>query len=91
MTNILRYATGQCDLGPFVIAMSEHGLAMVEPGTLTASDVAARFPEAEIIEDPLALRATIATIAARIEDPQAPCDLALDLRGSELGSKGGRR
>lgn len=82
MTNILRYAAGQSVLGPFVVALSERGLAMVELGAMTASDVAARFPEAEIIEDPAALRATIDMIAARIEDPRAPCDLALDLRGS---------
>jgi AraC family transcriptional regulator of adaptative response/methylated-DNA-[protein]-cysteine methyltransferase len=82
MTNILRYASGQSALGPFVVALSERGLAMVELGTLTASDVAARFPEAETIEDPAALRDAIGTIAARIEDPRAPCDLALDLRGS---------
>lgn len=82
MTNILRYASGQCDLGPFVIAMSERGLALVEFGTPAAIDLQARFPEAEIIEDPAALHDAIGSIAARIEDPRTPCDIALDLRGS---------
>lgn len=84
MTTILRYATGQCTLGPFVAALSERGLAVVELGaaTVSAADLAARFPEAELVEDALALQPTIDTIANRIDDPQAPCDLALDLRGS---------
>jgi AraC family transcriptional regulator of adaptative response/methylated-DNA-[protein]-cysteine methyltransferase len=82
MTNILRYATGQSVLGPFVVALSERGLAMVEFGAMTEADLAARFPETEIVADPAALRATIDMIAARIEDPRTPCDLALDLRGS---------
>ena len=84
MTNVIRYGTGQSVLGPFVVALSERGLAMVEFDALTESDLAARFSEAETIEDPAALQTTIATIAARIEDPWAPCDLALDLQGSEF-------
>lgn len=82
MTTILRYATGQSTLGPFVAALSERGLAMVELGAMTEADIAARFPEAEIVEDQSALQPTIDIIAARLEDPQAPCDLALDLQGS---------
>lgn len=86
MTTIVRYASGQSPLGPFVAVLSERGLALVELGatTVAASDLAARFPEAETVEDPAALQDTIGTIAARLEDPWAPCDLALDLRGSEF-------
>lgn len=82
MTNVIRYGTGQSILGTFVVALSGRGLAMVEFGTLTASDLAARFPEAETIEESAALQTVIAMIAAHIEDPWAPCDLALDLQGS---------
>ena len=84
MTTILRYATGQSTLGPFVAALSERGLAVVALGatTVAASDLAARFPDAAIVEDAAALQATIGTISNRIEDPRAPCDFVLDLRGS---------
>ena len=82
MTNVVRYATGQSALGPFVAALSQRGLAMVELGTMTASDLAARFPEAETVEDPSVLRDVIVTIAARLDDPWAPFDVALDLQGS---------
>lgn len=84
MTNVIRYGTGESVLGPFVVALSERGLALVEFGTLTALDLAARFPDAETIEGSAALQTTVATIAARVEDPWAPCDLALDLRGCEF-------
>lgn len=82
MTNIVRYGTGQSALGPFVVARSERGLAMVEFGTFSAADIQARFPEAEIAEDTVALQETTRTVARLIDDPGAGCDLALDLQGA---------
>ena len=82
MKNVIRCATGRSVLGPFVVALSERGLALVEFGTLTASDLAVRLPEVEAIEETADLQATVAVIGARIEDPWASCDLALDLQGS---------
>jgi AraC family transcriptional regulator of adaptative response/methylated-DNA-[protein]-cysteine methyltransferase len=84
MTNIVCYATGQSVLGSFVAALSEHGLALVEFGAMTASNLAARFPEAETVEDAAALRTTIDAIAATIDNPSVPCDLAIDLRGADF-------
>jgi AraC family transcriptional regulator of adaptative response/methylated-DNA-[protein]-cysteine methyltransferase len=84
MTNIVRYGTGQSALGPFVVALSERGLAMVEFGTFRAVDIQARFPEADIAEDAAALHETIGAVARLIDDPGSDCDLALDLQGSDF-------
>lgn len=81
MTNIVRYALGQSALGPFVAALSERGLALVEFG---AAIPVAHFPEAELVEDTDGLRQVIETIARLIDDPSTGCDLELDLRGAEF-------
>lgn len=84
MTYVIRYGTAESVLGPVVVALSERGLALVEFGALAASDLAVCFPEAEVIDESAALQATVTMIAAHIEEPWAPCNLALDLRGSDF-------
>lgn len=82
MTNTIRYAVGQSSLGPFVAALSERGLAMVEFGEMTDADLKARFPQAEIVSDPAALEETLGRLGELIEHPEKDGDLALDLSGS---------
>jgi AraC family transcriptional regulator of adaptative response/methylated-DNA-[protein]-cysteine methyltransferase len=79
MADTIRYATGQSSLGPFVAALSERGLALVEFGE---PDLGARFPDADLIEDPAALQAIVDKLAALIEHPEQGSDLELDLQGS---------
>ncbi len=47
MADTIRYAAGQSSLGPFVAALSERGLAMVEFGEMNEADLRARFPDAD--------------------------------------------
>lgn len=87
MANTIRYAAGQSSLGPFVAALSERGLAMLEFGNLTAADIRARFADAEPVEDAAALQPVIERLAELIEHPEVGCDLALDLKGSDFERK----
>ena len=57
MADTIRYAAGQSSLGPFVAALSERGLAMVEFGEMNEADLRAAFPGRRLVEDPLALQA----------------------------------
>ena len=84
MTKTILYATGQSSLGPFVAALSERGLVMVEFGEANEADLRARFPGAEVVEDPAALHETVERLAALIEHPENDADFALDLQGSDF-------
>lgn len=84
MATTLRYAKGESSLGPFVAAMSDRGLAMVEFGDMDEArrgSLAARFSGAALIEDRAALADALGLIAGLIDRPHADLPLALDLRG----------
>ena len=87
MADTIRYAAGQSSLGPFVAALSERGLAMVELGEMTGADLKARFPEAEIVADPAALQETLVRLGDLIEHPETDSDFPLDLRGAAFELK----
>ena len=85
MAKTIRHASGQSSLGPFVVATSDHGLAMLEFGDMNEARTQAlrtRFPDAEIVEDPEALGETLGLAAQLVDHPESGIDLALDLRGS---------
>ena len=88
MADTIRYAAGQSSLGPFVAALSERGLAMVEFGEMNEADLRARFPDADLVEDPPALQATLGRLGALIDHPESEGDFALDLRGSAFELQG---
>jgi AraC family transcriptional regulator of adaptative response/methylated-DNA-[protein]-cysteine methyltransferase len=87
MADTIRYAAGQSSLGPFVAALSERGLAMVEFGEMNEADLRARFPGASLVEDPATLLATLGRLRDLIEHPEGTGDFALDLRGSAFELK----
>ncbi|MDP1963218.1 MAG: methylated-DNA--[protein]-cysteine S-methyltransferase [Reyranella sp.] len=85
MAKTIRYAGGQSSLGPFVAAISDRGLAMLEFGNMNEMRMQAlrtRFPDSEIVEDPEALRETLGLAAGLVDHPEGDVDLALDLQGS---------
>lgn len=82
MTQTIRYAAGRSSLGPFVAALSERGLAMVEFGEVNEAALRARFPTAALVEDPVSLQETVGKLARLIEHPENGVEFALDLRGS---------
>jgi AraC family transcriptional regulator of adaptative response/methylated-DNA-[protein]-cysteine methyltransferase len=83
MASTIRYAAGDSSLGPIVAALSEHGLAFVAFDAGVA-ELAARFPAAELIEDPAALRETLGRLAQLIDHPEKDAGLTLDLQGSDF-------
>jgi AraC family transcriptional regulator of adaptative response/methylated-DNA-[protein]-cysteine methyltransferase len=87
MANTIRYAAGPSSLGPFVAALSERGLAMVEFGEVNEAGLRARFPDADIVEDPASLQQTLGKLSQLIEHPESDADFALDLRGSDFELK----
>lgn len=85
MAKTIRYAGGQSSLGPFVTAASDRGLVLLEFGDMNAAmmqELQKRFPDAEIVEDAVALRDTLAGAAELIDHPENGGALALDLQGS---------
>jgi len=87
MADTIRYAAGQSSLGCFVAALSERGLAMVEFGEVNEAALRARFPDADIVEDPASLQETLGRLAGLIEHPESGDDFALDLQGSPFELK----
>lgn len=87
MAKTIRYAGGQSSLGPFVAAISDRGLAMLEFGDMNEVRIQAlrtRFPDAEIVEDPEALRETLGLAAELVDHPESGIDLVLDPQGSDF-------
>lgn len=83
MANTIRYAFGDSSLGPLVAALSERGLAFVAFDAGRA-ELEARFPDADLVEDPAALRETLGRLAGLVDHPEGDADFALDLQGSEF-------
>jgi AraC family transcriptional regulator of adaptative response/methylated-DNA-[protein]-cysteine methyltransferase len=81
--NTIRYAFGDSSLGPFVAALSPRGLACVAFDAGLA-ELEARFPDADLIEDRLALADTVGKLAGMIDHPESESDLILDLQGSDF-------
>ena len=69
-------------LGPFVAALSEHGLAIVAFGDARPSSKA-RFPDADLVEDQAALRRDGRQLAAMIDHPEN--DAGSHARPARLG------
>jgi AraC family transcriptional regulator, regulatory protein of adaptative response / methylated-DNA-[protein]-cysteine methyltransferase len=81
--NTIRYAFGDSSLGPFVAALSEHGLALVAfDGGI--AELEGRFPDAALVEDQAALGETIGKLAALIDHPENDAGFTLDLQGSDF-------
>jgi len=76
-----------CDLGQVLAAITDKGLAAVLLGDHAPSlerDLKARFPKARLVRDADALAPAMAAVRARLADPAAPFDIALDPRGGPL-------
>lgn len=81
--NTIRYAVGDSSLGPFVAALSGSGLALVAFDAGLA-ELEARFPDADLLEDRVALSETIGRLAVMIDHPDHDVSLTLDLQGSDF-------
>jgi AraC family transcriptional regulator of adaptative response/methylated-DNA-[protein]-cysteine methyltransferase len=88
MKETLRYAWGTSSLGEFIAAMSGDrklvALEFAQRADGPASSLESRFPQAEFVEDPAGLRATLEKAARFIECPAATATLEVDMRGSDF-------
>jgi AraC family transcriptional regulator of adaptative response/methylated-DNA-[protein]-cysteine methyltransferase len=85
MYEIIRFAWGNSYLGEFMVAMSDNGLVAVEFSTnraLMEEALRARFPDAEIVHEQVALADTLAKIAHAIDEPGFDPAIPLDMRGT---------
>jgi AraC family transcriptional regulator of adaptative response/methylated-DNA-[protein]-cysteine methyltransferase len=87
---LLAFATAPCALGRVLVATSARGVCAIELGdddeALTTA-LGAQFPHADVRRDDDALRTTLETVLALVDDPAASCDLALDVRGTAFQRK----
>lgn len=84
---LIHYAIGDSPLGFVLVARSERGLAGVMIGDDHAElrrELRSRFPGAALEDGDAGARTMLAEVIGRIERPGRPCDLALDLRGTEF-------
>lgn len=83
----LRYALVDTPVGIALVAASARGIAAIllsDDRSRLRRDLAATFPDAQVIEDAGGFSELSARVAALIAQPNAGSDLPLDLRGSEL-------
>lgn len=81
----VRYAVAASPIGWVLVATTERGLCAVEMDDDPAPLVARfreRFPAASALGDDREFAAHVARVVASIEDPGAPLDLPLDVRGT---------
>lgn len=86
---VLRYATGNSDLGAFLVALSPHGIAAIlfgETRQQMVADLRARFA-ADARDDNPGLADIVARVAALIANPGMQFDLPLDPAGSDFQRK----
>ena len=81
----IRFAVGECSLGPILVAQSDRGVCNIsigdDPDTLVR-DLQDRFPHAVLIGDDPAFDALVARVVGLVESPRAGVDLPLDIRGT---------
>jgi AraC family transcriptional regulator, regulatory protein of adaptative response / methylated-DNA-[protein]-cysteine methyltransferase len=86
----LAFASAPCALGRVLVATSARGVCAIELGDdeeVVIAALRAHFPQADVQRDDAALRATLETLVALVEDPATPCELALDVRGTAFQRK----
>ena len=84
---MLSYGFGRSRLGRVLVAVSDRGVAAILLGQDCArlrGELARTFPNARLIENASKLQATLHAAVALADDPRAPFNVPLDLRGSEL-------
>jgi AraC family transcriptional regulator of adaptative response/methylated-DNA-[protein]-cysteine methyltransferase len=85
MTEIIRFAWGDCPLGDFIIAMSDKGLVVLDFSSnrlMTEEELRSRFPKADLIHSQQELAGIIEKVKLTIEEPGSDSAIPLDLRGT---------
>ncbi len=81
----IRFAVGQCSLGPILVAATERGVCAIQfgddPETLVR-DLQDRFPKARLIGGDEEFEQWVARVVGLVEAPGQALDLPLDVRGT---------
>jgi AraC family transcriptional regulator of adaptative response/methylated-DNA-[protein]-cysteine methyltransferase len=75
----IRFAVGECSLGPILVARSERGVCAILLGDDLEEDLRERFPKATLIADD---GLTLAAAIALVDVPGTGFNLPLDIRGT---------
>jgi AraC family transcriptional regulator, regulatory protein of adaptative response / methylated-DNA-[protein]-cysteine methyltransferase len=81
----IRFAVGSCSLGQVLVAASERGVCSIllgDSAAVLASDLAARFPRARLLDGGAAFQQQLQSVIALVERPAGGLDLPLDVRGT---------
>jgi AraC family transcriptional regulator of adaptative response/methylated-DNA-[protein]-cysteine methyltransferase len=81
----ISYATGDSALGRVLVARSISGVCAILIGAddnELVTDLAARFPEAELVADEAVVHDDLAKVTRFVDKPTEGLDLPLDLRGT---------
>jgi AraC family transcriptional regulator of adaptative response/methylated-DNA-[protein]-cysteine methyltransferase len=81
----IRFAIGECSLGPILVAQSGLGICAIlignDPNAL-ACDLQDRFPRARLIGGDAGFEHLVARVVGFVEAPHIGLDLPLDVRGT---------
>lgn len=83
--DILSYGIGECALGRVLVARSDRGVCAILIGDKVKDlmdDLAARFPEAGLVANEIAVHDDLAKIIAFAKKPVDGLHLTLDMRGT---------
>lgn len=82
---VIRFAIGECSLGPILVAASETGVCAIlmgdDPDAL-ARDLQDRFPRATLVGADPDFETVVAKVIGFVEAPRLGLDLPLDVRGT---------
>jgi len=81
----ISYATGECALGRLLVARSASGVCAIligEDHDELAADLAARFPQAELVANEAVVGDDLAKVIRFVERPAEGLHLVLDMRGT---------
>ena len=81
----IRFAVGQCSLGPILVASSRKGVVAIllgDDAEALVRDLQDRFPRAHLIGADRDYEAMVARVVGLVETPGVGLDLPLDIRGT---------
>jgi AraC family transcriptional regulator of adaptative response/methylated-DNA-[protein]-cysteine methyltransferase len=81
----IRFAIGECSLGPILVACSARGICAIMMGDdpqALARELQDRFPKAHLVGGDAQFERWIAQVVGLVEQPRLGLDLPLDVRGT---------
>jgi len=86
-SNLIHVGFADCSLGALAVARSGKGvcaIALADGRADLLRELRQQFPGAELVEDAVAMRSTLAQVVRFVESPVAGIDLPLDVGGTEF-------